>query len=250
MAHRGSLIGARQGEGHMVQKTTFLPLTSEKLYDLVAGRLREMILRGELAVGESLPPEKDMAEEFGVSRTVIRDAIRILKAEGLIRVKHGVGSIVTQDGREAFNESLRLLIRRGGYSQLQLLEAREVLEVAIVGLSAVRVSAEEMEKLYELLERYRQSIVNQDAEAADSLNEELHLDLVRASGSRVLVDIVGPILSLYVAMSQPSIEDPHPMTSYLLHKAILDKLNTRDAAGAQEAMHEHMRDAAAYLLQP
>ncbi len=93
-----------------------IQLNRNSLHEELANRLEELIVSAHWEVGQTLPSEREVAEQFGLSRSVVRDAMRILAAKGLVDIKHGVGAVVTQDGRLAFVELLDLLLRRGNYT--------------------------------------------------------------------------------------------------------------------------------------
>lgn len=85
-------------------------LRYENLHEQVASWIEEKIVNTEFASGEILPSEKELARQLGVSRTVVRDAIKQVEARGLLEVKHGVGAIVTEDGHDTFVTFLELLV--------------------------------------------------------------------------------------------------------------------------------------------
>src|SRR5690606_3383769 len=80
----------------------------------VTNRIKQYIVSGQLQPGDRLPPERELARQFSVSRTVVRDAVRALTAQGLLEVRAGSGSVVRNPGSEAFAESMALYLRVGG----------------------------------------------------------------------------------------------------------------------------------------
>ncbi|MBI3941895.1 MAG: FadR family transcriptional regulator [Chloroflexi bacterium] len=210
-----------------------------KLHQQVAQQLEELIIDGHWKVGDTLPTERELTQKLGVSRTAVRDAIRILAAKGLVETKHGIGAIVTQDGRTSFIESLSILLRRGNYTQNELLEVRKVLEAEIVGLAAERASEEDLEEMRAALESYRLSIQNH--ENVQDLHKAFHLSLVKATHNRILADFITPILAITVALTQPKAHKPHSLADHEIHEAIYNRIKARDVEGAREAMHRHMK---------
>jgi len=99
----------------MARKPMFSKFAKKQtLAEQMAETVQELILSGEVQGGVTLPTEPELAEQFGVSRAVVRDATRILMARGLVEVEHGRGVFVTQPQNEAFGEALLLALRRVG----------------------------------------------------------------------------------------------------------------------------------------
>ena len=82
--------------------SAIIQFNRNSLHEELANRLEELIVSAHWEVGQTLPSEREMAEQFSLSRSVVRDAMRILAAKGLVDIRHGVGAVVTQDGRLAF----------------------------------------------------------------------------------------------------------------------------------------------------
>ncbi len=166
-----------------------------KAYEQVAGRLREQILEGVLPEGARLPNEIVLAEQYGVSRATVREALRLLTAQSLIRTAKGAGggSYVTVPTAASLSESLRsgigLLSAAADVTLDELLEARELLEVPAARLAAQR-RGQELERLRAAIpaEPLRLPIDEQFA-----YNKEFHVALVEATGNVLLRIAAEPI---------------------------------------------------------
>src|SRR5947209_15446049 len=101
-------------------------VTRQRLGEQVAQHLRELIVEGEVAAGQALPPERELARRFGVSSVVIREALTSLSATGLVTVRHGVGSFVTTPDHWRMAEPVATLIRSGRASLLHVVESRAI----------------------------------------------------------------------------------------------------------------------------
>jgi GntR family transcriptional repressor for pyruvate dehydrogenase complex len=110
----------------------------QRLSDQVVAHLREMIVEGEIAAGETLPPERELARQFGVSGTVIREALNALSARGLVEIRHGVGSFVTTPDHWHTTEPIATRMRSGRANLLHVLEIRAAVEVLVSELAAER----------------------------------------------------------------------------------------------------------------
>ena len=120
------------------------PIKKQTLADQMAGAIQQAILSGELESGAALPTEPDLAGQFGVSRAVVRDATRILMAQGLVEVKHGRGVFVTPPQNEAFGEALLLALRRAGATVWDVEQFEQIIFPEVVALAATTASDEEI----------------------------------------------------------------------------------------------------------
>src|SRR5215831_170236 len=115
-----------------------------KLRDEIADRIAEAIIAGHYPTGEYLPNEQQLAQRFGVSRTVIREATRTLGARGLVDVQQGRGVLVTRGQTEAVSVILDTELRRERGTLTHLVEVRRMLETAVVALAAERATDQDL----------------------------------------------------------------------------------------------------------
>ena len=228
-----------------------LPPETVRLVDLDArqsvGRLSDMIvatLMAELtsstyAPGDRLPPEREIGLRFGVSRTVVRDAMRLLAFRGVVDVRPGSGVFVARADATAATESLRIMLQGSidlGYEKVH--EVRETIEARIVELAAERATDDELARLDELLVRMVAATTGEDFAVADS---EFHLalaDLAHNEMFRLLLEAIGDVMievrrqTAYMpGAREHAAED---------HRSIATALAGRDAPAAREAMAQHL----------
>jgi GntR family transcriptional repressor for pyruvate dehydrogenase complex len=129
-------------------------IKKQTLAEQVAGSIKEAILAGEWSPGEALPTEPELAQAFGVSRAVVRDATRMLAAQGLVEAHHGRGVFVTESQVEAFGDALLLALRRDGASVWDVEQFEQMVFPEVCALCAAEVSDEELDRLRELAETY------------------------------------------------------------------------------------------------
>src|ERR687886_2804182 len=113
-----------------------------RLRDRAADQLLEMVISGGLEPGERLPPERKLCAHLGVSRTVVREALNLLEARGLISIEHGRGAVVSGGDPHAVRDTLALILRVRPKALWELLEMRKILEVEVAGLAAERAGSE------------------------------------------------------------------------------------------------------------
>jgi GntR family transcriptional repressor for pyruvate dehydrogenase complex len=142
----------------------------QTLAEQVALTIKEAILAGQWQPGEALPTEPDLAEAFGVSRAVVRDATRMLAAQGLVEAQHGRGVFVTGSQIEAFGEALLLALRREGASVWDVEQFEQMVLPEVCALAASEATEEELANLQVLAESYIKlfaSVATEQWEGAD-----------------------------------------------------------------------------------
>ena len=128
------------------------PVRSTRIYEEIVRQIRLLIADGHLKSGDRLPPERDLAERFRVSRTSVREAMRALESRGLIGIRPGEGAFVREVSVETLVEPLALVILAQRETIADLYEARRLLEPAIAGLAARRASPEEIADMTRILD--------------------------------------------------------------------------------------------------
>jgi len=129
-------------------------IKKQTMAEQMAETVQAAILSGELEGGALLPTEPELAEQFGVSRAVVRDATRILMARGLVEVQHGKGVFVTEPDNEAFGEALLLALRRVGASAWDVEQFEQILFPELIALAATSATEEEIAHIQDLAEQY------------------------------------------------------------------------------------------------
>ncbi|HEX3464311.1 MAG TPA: FadR/GntR family transcriptional regulator [Candidatus Elarobacter sp.] len=202
-----------------------------------------MIVSGELAPGSLLPTEPEMSARFGVSRSVVREALRVLGAKGLIEVRQGSGTRVTTPDRWDPLDPLILSTLRGrGVSAAvlhDLLEARTIVECEVAALAAERADGDERAALQDAIETMRASLG--DPPGFVRGDSAFHLTLLRAARNRVLERMTQPMHELLQYAQALTDAIPGVLTRALAdHEAIADAVMRRDPAGARNAMRAHL----------
>lgn len=227
----------------ITQPTVFRAVGSkQKLVDRVVQALEELIISRQLEPDTKLPPERDLADQLGVSRTVLREAVRILVTKGLLETQPGKGTLVRKLTREQVVEPLSLLLRNhtgGEISFEQLYQVRSILEVEIAGLAASQASEADMAQLKQIvagMEEAQNDVVTlaaRDADFHSALAKMTHNPLLA-----ILVDSIRDLLQEYVARVTPYL-DPS-QENLPLHQKLLERIEARDVAGARQAMQENL----------
>lgn len=218
------------------------PVVVPKAADILANRLRDLIVKGQITPGSFLPTERDLVTESGLSRTSVRDALRILESEGLITTKVGRtgGSMVTLPGRASVARSVELFVRTHGIRLESLLECRVAVEPTLARLAAKRRTSEQLAEMEELHEQFVASV--DDVAHYKNVNLDWHLAIARASGNE-------PLMALMEAISTPirdAMDYQHVTTPELrvvavkAHTVILKAIREQDEDAAFQRMDRHV----------
>jgi len=122
------------------EKPVYKTVRTSRLYEQIVEQIEDSIRRGRLKPGDQLPPERELAQQFGVSRTAVREAVRALHEKQLVEAYSGRGTFVTHGGSSAIRRSLGSLVKSGqAKGTAYLLEVREILEPEIAALAATRI---------------------------------------------------------------------------------------------------------------
>lgn len=204
------------------------------LREVVFETLREAIINGQLKPGERLM-EIQLAEELGVSRTPVREAIRKLELEGLV-------VMVPRKGAYVADISSRDIV--------EVFEVRGALESLAAGLAAERITPEELENLERILLRISECVERKDLEALVEADSEFHDALYRASRNRKLSQIIWASREQIQRFRANSLGQPGRMRDALEeHKKIVEAISQRDVALAQRLAVEHIENAEERLMQ-
>lgn len=222
------------------------------LADRVVGHMTKRVLDGTLKRGARLPAERILAEQYGVSRTVIREAVRTLASKGLLETRGGSGTYVRRPDPASVAESMSLLLRlHHGSSTVpydKVHEVRLVLEVEIAGLAAKRAQENDILALEREIERQRQADDDRDAYVASDV--AFHAALAAATHNELFLVLLNSISDVMAEVRQLGFQVPGTHENAVLHhQNILSAVKERDSTAAVRAMKAHLRDSERVLRQ-
>jgi DNA-binding FadR family transcriptional regulator len=182
--------------------TPVLPhLGPTNLRDRVVGLLERRIIDGQFAAGGRLPTETQLGTQLGVSRTVVRDALRVLEARGLIEIRRGAGTRVRESSADAYVNAAAMLLIRSDLTVGDVLEARAALESHLAVIAAQNRSEENLEQIEAALDNFAHAVDNRDPVAAARCHVEFHTELVRATRLPALDILIRPLQQMMLATS-------------------------------------------------
>lgn len=217
-------------------------LCYDKLYKQVADQIQEMVISEALRPGDKLPGERELAEQLGVSRTVVREAIRLLSVRGLVEVKAGCGTYVREPSPKDAAAPIELLLKLRQCPDLidHLYEIRHMIEVEIAGLAAERATEEDCAEMAAAIEGMAAHAG--DPEQFIQYDLAFHSALAAATGNdlfSVLLHAIGDLWSKGVLLAYQA---PGAAEDALGHHCnVLQQVRERDPDEARQAMREHIR---------
>lgn len=226
------------------------PMAVPKASDVLANELRERILSGEFAEGISLPPERELVLQTQMSRSTVREALRILEVQGLVRIKTGRvgGAYVQRPDKDSVADSVSLLIRGQHVRLADLLETREAIEPFCARLAARNRTDADLARL----DAANEAIADPDASLARFLqaNVDWHVAVAAASHNEILAGLMtGLSRSIYTATENEEFVDAEVRrTTARAHQAITNAIRSQDPDAAVRRMNRHVHSYAEAIL--
>lgn len=229
----------------------FKPIKTKKIYEEIIDQVKGLIADGTLSPGDRLVPERELAEKLKVGRSAVREAIRALGAMGIIEIRPGEGTFITEDNTYPFMDMLAYLLVAERDSVRELLELRKILEVESAGLAALRHTAEGIENMEEHLEQMKLDIIN--GELGDQADMLFHYSIAEATHNSLLVKLMNTIADtmrsgLRTAREQLYRTPGNPERLLEEHYVIFDQIKKSNVEGARRAMLDHLEKVEKGLL--
>jgi len=221
----------------------FKPIKPKKISSQIADQIRESILSGDFTPGQKLPPERELAEMFGVSRPSVREALNILSSAGLVMSYQGGGTVVLSLVDPNQGNSLSELIRNQQERALEVIEVRKCMESWTAYFAAQRALPEDLRRMEDIVKNMEKNLADQ--QPPEDLDANLHIAIARATHNIVWLHLMQ---SIFDAMKEfqrgvwravyNNQEDYNLLFKH--HSAIVTAIRNRDAEGAREAMMRHL----------
>lgn len=224
----------------------FQPIKPKKVSTQIADQIRSSILSGEFSPGDKLPPERELAEMFGVSRPSVREALNILAAAGLVMSYQGGGTVVLSLVETAGGNPLSELIRSEQERALDVIEVRKGMESWTAFYAAQRALPEDIRRMEEIINAMERNL--DGLKPSENLDANLHIVIARATHNIVWVHLMQSLFDAMKEFQQTvwravylTSEDHHLLFSH--HRRIFETIKAKDAEAAREAMTAHLNFA-------
>lgn len=233
----------------------FNPVRREiTLTERVMKQLEDLIVQGQLRPGARLPSERELAQQFGVSRTVVREATRALVARGLLEVQAGSGTLVSSPTSESVSQAISRYLLHTSSQQLdyrKIIEVRQVLETAIVELAAQRRTSADLQQLEQIL-AISEKAAEDDIETMAANDVAFHRALAKATHNEIFSLVLDSIVDFIITLRKTAYKaygpEKRPYTYLVFHRQIFEQIQASDPQGARNAMIRHLRQAEESIL--
>ncbi len=207
--------------------------------ELVVDRIRRAVERGEVKAGDRLPPERELARQFAVSRSSIRSGLTTLAGMGVLQIRQGSGTFITSGPPALANGPLSFLAALHGFTRRQMFEARITLEVSVAGLAAERATPETLMPISDETTAMFASL--QDPEAFLRHDIAFHRAVAAAAANPVLSAMVEMVSSMFEQVRRLTIRGARDLREAAEeHRVIYQAIRARNAARARQMMNDHL----------
>ena len=224
--------------------------TSERLADRVAAEIQKMISQRQLVPGMKLPSERELGEQFGVSRTVVREAVRMLVSKGMLETRRGKGTQVCRMTSDQISGPLTMLMatQTDRFSLDHIHQVRSILEVATVRLAARQATEDDLVELRRLVDAM--GLVDAHGEAFAARDAEFHTVLARTTHNPLMVVLLDALRDVMHDVRR-RVRDYEDLGEIVIadHKQIVDCIAARDEEAVVQAMRQHLEHARRIQLQ-
>jgi GntR family transcriptional repressor for pyruvate dehydrogenase complex len=215
----------------------------QSLYERLGEKVLGLIASGTWKPGDRLPSERELGESFGVSRTVVREAVKALEARGVVQTVTGSGIYVRLADSSMVSRSLQTYIQLSNQADfaIRLNEVRRVLEVEVAALASQRATPEQRAQLRDICERMRSGRLSPRQMA--QLDFRLHVSLAEATHNELFKVLLAPLIDQLLDQITSTWEGygPRPVETVLRqHEAVVVAVEERDANRARDAMITHL----------
>ena len=214
------------------------PIEKVSVSNQVFEQIKTSILSGEWEPGTKLPSENELTQLFSVSRVPIREALQMLKVLGLIETKQGEGTYVRQVSPSSFMNSLFPLLVLDEKNMFDVLQYREIIEVANAGIAAMNADEEDIKRLEISLKKIEAS--DQSNEQLSEEDLEFHMNIALATKNNLIIAVTGIISDIFIEYYNRIVNVMGIQKAIKYHTEIFEAIKAHDSKLAREKMREHI----------
>lgn len=215
------------------------PHRQKRLYEEVTVQLHALVQNGDFKPGDRLPPERQLAMTFKVSRNCVREAIKSLEQQGMVESRPGAGTFIARTSQANLTLALGEMLTRERYRLAEIFELRLLLEPQIARLAAERITADGLAGLELLFDQYRQEL--QATGNVSQLDQKFHEAIAAATGNGAVTMLMEKMQDLLQESRDEALQSPARNHDALAdHRCILDALRDGDPDRTREAMEAHL----------
>lgn len=223
----------------------FTPINEkeESVYHKIAKQIKNAIAQGELKPGEQLPSERDLSKMLGVSRTSLREALKLLEHSGLVSIKHGQGVFITEQDQESLMKKVLEFVFTDNKQTRELFAIRKILEVSATAWAIEKGTLKQKKRLLDIVEITTEKLGNnpRDLSLLAEQDSVFHNALAEATNNSVLVKIMHSLLDLLEDSRLQAMQVyDRPLISLNEHRKIAEAVMKGNVEMAKEKMLEHL----------
>lgn len=224
----------------------FTPIKTKRLYEEIVEQIKRLLTEGKLKPGDKLLAEREMAEQFQVSRASVREAIRTLEMLGIIDIRPGEGTFIRDTETDDIIRPLAMFLAVERSSLLDMFEMRRIFETATAGLAAQRASEEELDQIEAMLENMRERLNVQDPARGEEFDAAFHYAVAEATHNSLLTKLFKTVSEEFAKANsvarrqlyQSGEENAQKIIDQ--HAEILSGIRSRSPEVASKAMLSHL----------
>lgn len=223
-------------------KMEYKPIKKEVMSDHVVSQLKTMIINKKVKIGDKLPNERELSQLFEVSRSTIREALRVLELQGLLN-RTNAGTFVQAEFSQIIEESiaLEILLNRAKFQDVQ--SARVMLEGELIRLASINYKDENLVNLQRYIERMEKSIKEKDKQSFIEADIAFHNEIAVAANNQVMLFLYQTIADLIFKLQQKAVFDEEILNVSLeYHKLIFQHFQNGNVEEAKNKLIEHLSD--------
>ncbi|WP_342514049.1 FadR/GntR family transcriptional regulator [Sporosarcina sp. FSL K6-1522] len=216
----------------------------KRTYEVIVEKIEAFFLNGELKPGDKLPPERELASQFNVSRTSVREALKTLEMNGIIEIRQGGGSFIKTSEVQVLSDELSTtVVQAEGNLVYEMLELRRALEVEAASLAAQRATSEDLEKIRQALEQL--AVSSKEVEAGIQADLHFHLQIVQATHNTLLINLVQTLTehmedTIRATRGHRFMDPSRYEDTFNEHKDIYVAIASGNVSEAKRLMEEHI----------
>lgn len=220
------------------------PVEGTKVNQIVIDRIVSMIGSGELSPGEQLPAQRELAIRLGVGMSTVREALLSLSAIGLVDVRHGKGTFVSEKPTEVANKRVQLALLLGPKEVAELLETRQFIEGAIVILAAQKATDEDISALNAAYMEMEQAVRRNDMTALERADMAFHMCMTTACHNDVMTNIMHSLESSLAGIVRAT---PYSPAVLAQHRELYEAIRDHNGDHAFQTIQQVIRTTAQSL---
>ena len=207
----------------------------------IVSQVLQLVREGAIKPGDRLPPERELAQQLNVSRASVREAMRLMDIQGLVKIRPGSGTFITEDTVEVIVQAFSSLLSGPTSAASDIFEMRLILEPQIVSLAAERASDADIRRMEEILEQQAADITN--GGTGVEFDSEFHFAIAQATKNSALIAVTQAMSDLLSQSRDSTLLSPERSNQSLQsHRRILETIKNRQSKAAEETMHQHIAD--------